>query len=59
MINTNKKFPGMKALGDYVHGRGLKLGIYSSPGPLTCAGFTASYGFETQDAAQYAAWGID
>jgi alpha-galactosidase len=58
-IRTNKKFPDMKALGDYVHGRGLKLGIYSSPGPLTCAGFTASYRFEEQDAAQYAGWGID
>jgi alpha-galactosidase len=49
----------MKALGDYIHSRGLKLGIYSSPGPLTCAGFTASYRFEEQDAAQYARWGID
>lgn len=59
MINTNKKFPDMKALGDYVHARGLKLGIYSSPGPLTCAGYTASYQHERHDAARYAAWGID
>ncbi len=58
-IHTNGKFPDMKALGEYVHSRGLKLGIYSSPGPLTCAGFTASYRFEAQDAAQYAEWGID
>lgn len=58
-INTNRKFPDMKSLADYVHGRGLKLGIYSSPGPLTCAGFTGSYQFETQDAAAYAEWGID
>jgi alpha-galactosidase len=58
-INTNRKFPDMKKLADYVHSRGLKMGIYSSPGPLTCAGFTASYGFETQDASQYAVWGID
>ena len=58
-INTNRKFPDMKALGDYIHGRGLKLGIYSSPGPLTCAGFTASYRFESEDAARYAGWGID
>ncbi|HMK37777.1 MAG TPA: putative Ig domain-containing protein [Bacteroidota bacterium] len=58
-INTNRKFPDMKALSDYVHGRGLKLGIYSSPGPLTCAGFTASYRFESEDAARYAGWGID
>lgn len=59
MINTNKKFPDMKALADYVHGKGLKLGIYSGPGPLTCAGFTASYQYELQDAKRYAEWGID
>lgn len=59
MINTNKKFPDMKALSDYVHAKGLKLGIYSSPGPLTCAGFTASYQFEEQDAQRYGEWGID
>jgi alpha-galactosidase len=59
MINTNKKFPDMKALGDYVHSQGLKLGIYSGPGPLTCAGFTASYQYELQDAQRYAEWGID
>lgn len=59
MINTNKKFPDMHALGEYIHGKGLKMGIYSSPGPLTCAGFTASYGHEPDDARQYAAWGID
>jgi len=49
----------MKALADYVHGKGLKLGIYSGPGPLTCAGFTASYQYELQDAQRYADWGID
>jgi alpha-galactosidase len=59
MINTNKKFPDMKALGDYVHLLGLKLGIYSSPGPLTCAGHVGTYQFEEKDAQQYAAWGID
>lgn len=59
MINTNKKFPDMKALSDYVHGKGLKLGIYSSPGPLTCAGFTATYQFEEKDARRFADWGID
>jgi alpha-galactosidase len=59
MINTNKKFPDMKAVGDYVHGEGLKLGIYSSPGPLTCGGYTASYQHEQQDADRYAQWGID
>ncbi|HTY35995.1 MAG TPA: putative Ig domain-containing protein [Bacteroidota bacterium] len=59
MINTNRKFPDMKRLSDYIHSLGLKMGIYSSPGPLTCAGFTASYTFEENDARQYAAWGID
>lgn len=56
---TNKKFPDMKALADYVHSKGLKIGIYSGPGPKTCAGYEASYGHEEQDAKQYAAWGID
>ncbi len=59
MINANKKFPDMKALCAYVHGKGLKIGIYSSPGPLTCAGFTASYQHEDQDARRYAEWGFD
>jgi len=58
-ILTNRKFPDMKALADYVHGKGLKLGIYSSPGPHTCAGYEGSYGHEVQDARTYAAWGID
>jgi alpha-galactosidase len=58
-IQTNKKFPDMKALADYVHGKGLKLGIYSGPGPKTCAGFEASYKHEEQDAQTYAQWGID
>jgi alpha-galactosidase len=49
----------MKALADYVHSKGLKLGIYSSPGPQTCAGYEGSYGHEEQDAKTYAAWGID
>ena len=59
MINTNRKFPDMKALCDYIHAKGLKAGIYSSPGPLTCAGFAASYKFEKQDAQRYAQWGFD
>ncbi len=59
MINTNKKFPDMKALSEYIHANGLKMGIYSSPGPLTCAGFTATYQHEELDAQQYANWGID
>jgi len=58
-ITSNRKFPDMKALSDYVHARGLKLGIYSSPGPLTCAGYPGSLGREEQDAKTFAAWGID
>src|SRR6266849_1155937 len=58
-ITTNKKFTDMKALADYVHSKGLKIGIYSSPGPNTCAGYEGSYGHEEQDARIYAAWGID
>ncbi|HZZ38206.1 MAG TPA: glycoside hydrolase family 27 protein [Acidobacteriaceae bacterium] len=58
-ITTNSKFPDMKALADYVHSKGMKLGIYSGPGPKTCAGYPASYGHEQQDANTYAKWGID
>jgi alpha-galactosidase len=58
-IQTNQKFPDMKALADYVHSKGLKLGIYSSPGPRTCAGYEASWKHEAQDAKTYARWGID
>jgi alpha-galactosidase len=59
VLHTNSKFPDMKALADYVHSKGLKIGIYSSPGPKTCAGFEGSLGHEEQDAQLYAAWGID
>ena len=58
-IHPNSKFPDMKALADYVHSKGLKLGIYSSPGPKTCAGYEGSLGHEEQDAETYAKWGID
>ena len=58
-LGTNHKFPDMKALVNYVHSRGLKVGIYSSPGPRTCGSYPASYGFEAQDAKMFAAWGID
>ena len=59
VIHTNSKFPDMKALADYVHSKGLKIGIYSGPGTKTCAGFPASLGHEEQDAKTYAEWGID
>ena len=58
-IQSNSKFPDMKALADYVHSKGLKLGIYSSPGPKTCAGYEGSYLHEAQDAKTWASWGID
>ena len=58
-IRPNARFPDMKALADYVHGKGLKIGIYSSPGPKTCGGYTGSYDHEEQDAKTYADWGMD
>ena len=58
-IQTNEKFPDMKALTAYVHGKGLKIGIYSSPGPKTCGDYEGSYGHEEQDAKTYAEWGFD
>lgn len=58
-IRPNAKFPDMKALADYVHSKGLKIGIYSSPGPKTCEEFEGSYGHEDQDAQSYAKWGMD
>lgn len=59
VLHTNAKFPDMKALADYVHSKGLKIGIYSSPGSKTCAGYEGSLGHEEQDARLYAGWGID
>ena len=56
---NSDKFPDLKALGDYIHSKGLKFGLYSSPGPKTCAGFAGSFGHEDQDARTYAAWGVD
>jgi alpha-galactosidase len=58
-IHPNDRFPDMKALGDYIHSLGLKFGIYSSPGPKTCAGYAGSYRHEKQDAETYASWGVD
>jgi alpha-galactosidase len=59
VIHSNTKFPDMKALADYVHSKGLKLGIYSGPGPTTCEGYEGSHAHEQQDAKTWAAWGID
>jgi alpha-galactosidase len=59
VLHTNSKFPDMKALADYVHSKGLKIGIYSGPGTKTCGGYEGSLGHEEQDAKMYAEWGID
>jgi alpha-galactosidase len=58
-IQANSKFPDMKGLSGYVHSKGLKLGLYSSPGAKTCGEFEGSYGHEQQDADTYAGWGVD
>lgn len=58
-IVPNARFTDMKGLADYVHGLGLKIGLYSSPGPWTCGGCAGSYGYEKQDAESYAKWGFD
>ena len=59
MVNSDKFPSGIKALADDVHSKGLKFGIYSDAGYLTCGGFPGSRGYEYQDARQYAAWGVD
>lgn len=58
-IIPNSRFVDMKPLADYVHGLGLKIGLYSSPGPWTCGGCAGSYSYEKQDAESYAKWGFD
>jgi alpha-galactosidase len=55
----NKHFPDMKGLADYIHSKGLKAGLYTSPGPKTCAGFAGAYQHEAQDAKLFADWGFD
>jgi alpha-galactosidase len=60
LFPDQKRFPGgMRVLADYVHSKGLKLGIYSDAAEYTCGGVTASYGFEELDAQTFADWGID
>ena len=58
-IRPNAHFPDMKALTDTIHARGLKAGIYTSPGPKTCGGYTGSYQHEALDARTFAEWGFD
>jgi len=59
IIVPNLRFPDMKGMADYIHGLGLKAGLYSSPGPWTCGGCAGSWQHEEQDAQTYAAWGFD
>lgn len=59
VLQPNEKFGDMKSLVDSIHSLGLKFGLYSSPGPLTCWRFPGSYRFEDIDAQTYGAWGID
>jgi len=60
IVSDAERFPsGMKALGDYIHAKGLKFGIYSDAGEKTCAGRPGSMGHEYQDALMYAKWGVD
>lgn len=58
-IVPNRHFPDMKGLTDYIHNRGLKAGIYTSPGPRTCGGFAGAWQHEAADARQFAEWGFD
>jgi len=58
-VLPNGKFPDMKALADYIHGKGLKAGLYTSPGPWTCGGYTGAWQHEAADARQFAQWGFD
>ena len=60
IVPDPEKFPyGMKDLADYVHSKGLKLGMYSCAGTMTCAGFPGSFGHEFLDAETFASWGVD
>lgn len=58
-ILPNANFPDMKGMTEYIHAKGLRAGIYTSPGPRTCQRYAGSYMHEQQDAEQYAAWGFD
>lgn len=58
-VNANRRFPDMKALTDYIHSKGLKAGIYTSPGRLTCADHVGAYQHEAEDVARFAEWGFD
>jgi len=58
-INSNPRFPDMRALTDHIHAKGLKAGIYTSPGPLTCADHVAAWQHEEADIERFVEWGFD
>ncbi|AUG81366.1 hypothetical protein CFP65_6723 [Kitasatospora sp. MMS16-BH015] len=58
-LTGNSNYPDLKGLGDYLHARGFKFGIYESPGAKTCAGYSGSAGHEVNDANTFASWGVD
>ena len=58
-IRSNRLFPDMTALSDYIHSKGLKAGLYTSPGPLTCQRYAGTYEHEEIDARKFAEWGFD
>jgi alpha-galactosidase len=58
-VLPNNKFPDMHALADYIHSKGLKAGLYTSPGPWTCGGYVGAFEHEAADARKFAAWGFD
>jgi alpha-galactosidase len=58
-VNANGRFPDMKRLTDYIHSKGLKAGIYTSPGPFTCAGHAGAYQHEALDVQRFVEWGFD
>lgn len=59
VVLPNGKFPDMRSLTDYIHSRGLRAGIYTSPGPTTCAGYEGAFQHEALDAKTFADWGFD
>ncbi len=59
VVIPNKRFPDMRGMADYIHAKGLKAGLYISPGPSTCAGYEGSYKHEALDAFTFADWGFD
>lgn len=58
-LHPNAYFPDMKAMAGYIHAKGLKAGLYTSPGPKTCSGCGGTWHYEAQDAKQFADWGFD